>query len=294
MSTSCVYPLGVEAAFRLAQLTGFDAVEVMVNHDPQTRDAAVLARLSERYSVPIASIHAPVLSRSQLVWGTDPREKLARSAELAAELGASVVVVHPPFRWQPRFARSFENDVREITAEWGIDIAVENMFTSRFAGRELTAYAPSDNPVDLDVDHTTLDFSHAALAGRDAFDLATAMGSRLRHVHLCDGTAPSGKRPRLDEHLIPGTGGQRVAEVLRMLANANWDGALIAEIHVPGAHSARELAPALRKTVRFARKHTRGEAAPTTNVTRATASEPTTAPVPVLAPGAAPALRGTR
>jgi sugar phosphate isomerase/epimerase len=286
MSTSCVYPLGVEAAFRLAQLTGFDAVEVMVNHDPQTRDAAVLARLSERYSVPIASIHAPVLSRSQLVWGTDPREKLERSAELAAELGASVVVVHPPFWWQPRFARSFESDVREIAAAWGVDIAVENMFTSRFAGQELTAYAPSDNPVDLNVDHTTLDFSHAALAGRDAFELATAMGSRLRHVHLCDGTAPSGRRPRLDEHLIPGTGGQRVAEVLRMLANANWDGALIAEIHVPGARSARELAPALRKTVRFARKHTRMVPAPSTG--------PTTAPVPVMAPGTVPALRGTR
>jgi sugar phosphate isomerase/epimerase len=253
MSTSCVYPLGVEPAFRLAQLTGFDAVEVMVNHEPETRDAERLAVLRDRYSMPIASIHAPVLSRSQLVWGTDPREKLDRSAELAARLGASVVVVHPPFRWQARFVRTFERDVRDIAAAWGIDIAVENMFTTRIAGRERSAYAPSANPVELDVDHATLDFSHASLAGVDAFDLAQAMGPRLRHVHLCDGTAAGERRPHLDEHLVPGTGGQRVADVIQLLAARGWAGALIAEVHVPGARTTPQLAPALASTVQFAR-----------------------------------------
>ena len=33
MSTSCVFPLGVEQAFRLARLAGFDGIEVMVTSD---------------------------------------------------------------------------------------------------------------------------------------------------------------------------------------------------------------------------------------------------------------------
>ena len=39
MSSSCVYPLGVEHVFRLARLAGYDGVEVMVTNDPVTQDA---------------------------------------------------------------------------------------------------------------------------------------------------------------------------------------------------------------------------------------------------------------
>ena len=51
MSTSCVYPLGMEQAFRLARLAGYDGVEVMITNDPTTQDADALLRLSERYSI---------------------------------------------------------------------------------------------------------------------------------------------------------------------------------------------------------------------------------------------------
>jgi hypothetical protein len=40
-----------------------------------------------------------VLLLTQLVWGTDPKSKLEKAAELANEVVAETVVVHPPFRW---------------------------------------------------------------------------------------------------------------------------------------------------------------------------------------------------
>src|SRR4051812_4505753 len=69
MSTSCVYPLSPEHAFRIARLAGLDGLEVMVTNDPVTQDPDALNALSERFGLPILSIHAPVLLLTTFVWG---------------------------------------------------------------------------------------------------------------------------------------------------------------------------------------------------------------------------------
>ena len=92
MSTSCNFPMGVEQSFRLARLAGYDGLEVMVTTDPVTRDAESLRRLSDRYELPILSIHAPSLFLTQFVWGRDAEAKLQKSAQLAHDVGASAVV----------------------------------------------------------------------------------------------------------------------------------------------------------------------------------------------------------
>src|SRR3954466_5604997 len=142
MSTSCVYPLPTDEAFRLAREVGFDGVEVMVTRDETTQSAAPLLELSERYDMPILSIHAPVLLLTHFVWGRDPRVKLERAALLAGDVGASTVVVHPPFRWQSGYAEGFLRIVRETAAASGVEIAVENMFPWKIGGRALAAYSP--------------------------------------------------------------------------------------------------------------------------------------------------------
>ncbi|MET0590667.1 MAG: sugar phosphate isomerase/epimerase [Naasia sp.] len=254
MSTTCVHSRPLDETFELAAAAGFDGVEVMITHDPRTRDAALLRRLSERHGQPILSIHAPVLVRTQLIWGTSPHAKLARSAELAVRVGASTVVVHPPFRWQPRTIAGFARSVRTISREFGVEIAVENMFAFNVRGRRISAFAPSWNPADLDCDAATLDFSHASIAGVDSLDLATRLGDRLRHVHLCDGIDEPGRA--FDEHLVPGEGTQPVAEVLQLLASRGWEGSLVAEVKTSGAASEEERLDMLRRTIAFARQHT--------------------------------------
>src|SRR5690606_32666761 len=110
--------------------------------DSSTRDVESLRELSARYSLPVLSVHAPVLLLTKLVWGTDPRVKLERSAELAADLGADTVVVHPPFRWQGAYAQAFLNTIREISWASGVQFAVENMFPWTVRGRSMKAYSP--------------------------------------------------------------------------------------------------------------------------------------------------------
>lgn len=256
MSTSSVYPLSTEDAFKLARAAGFDGIEVMITEDPTTQDATGLLELSRRYRMPVLSVHAPVLLFAQFVWGSDPNRKLERSAELARELGASTVVVHPPFRWQAGYARTFEATVRELSRSYGVELAVENMFPWKVGAMNLRGYSPGPDPVLADCDAITLDFSHASLAGRDSLEYAMAMGDRLRHVHLCDGTASMAQGQLLDEHLVPGRGNQPVAEVLQYLAATNWSGSLIAEIHTRSARTVRERLEMLVETRAFAQQHT--------------------------------------
>lgn len=249
MSTSCVFPLPLEEAFRLARLAGFDGVEIMVTNDTATQDAGTLLSLSREHGLPILSIHAPVLLATQFVWGTGPARKLEKSAELARAVGAPTVVVHPPFRWQAAYSRRFESVVAELAERYEVEVAVENMFSWSFRGSNIRAYSPSPYPTELAVESMTLDFSHAALAGRDGLEFALAMGSRLRHIHLCDGLGGT----VFDEHLVPGHGSQPVAEVLDYLAKGKWDGSIVAEVHTHRARSTEDRLAMLAETLDFAR-----------------------------------------
>lgn len=255
LSTSAVFPHGVEHTFRMARLAGYDGVEIMVTNDTISQEPGPLLKLAEKYAMPILAIHAPVLLLTSWVWGRDPEAKLRRSGQLAAAVGARSVVVHPPFRWQADYATGFERIVRETAAETGVEMAVENMFPWKVGGRSLKAYAPSPDPLDLDVDAMTLDFSHASLSGRDSLEMAMAMGDRLRHIHLTDGRNEGDGI--FDEHLIPGHGTQPVAEVLQYLAGNQWTGQVVAEVITRKAKSERERLDALVETVAFAREHLR-------------------------------------
>ena len=179
LSSASVYPRKVAYAFELAAELGYDGLEVMVWSDPTTQDDNALAHLAQQYGVEIRSIHAPTLLVSQNVWGAKPGPKLAKAVDMAQTLGASTVVVHPPFAWQRRYARQFVDQVHALTAESGLTIAVENMYPWRPRKHDYGAYLPGWDPTEHDYDSVTLDLSHAATARQDSLQMAKAFGSRL-------------------------------------------------------------------------------------------------------------------
>lgn len=256
LATTSVFPRKTEYAFKVAAELGYDSIETMVSTESITRDVDKLMELVDRYGVPIRSVHAPTLLLTSFVWGRDPEVKLEKTAELASAVGADTVVVHPPFRWQSGYAENFLDVVHDIDERYDVDIAVENMFPWTVRGRVLNAYLPSSDPRDLDCDSVTLDFSHAALSGLNAFDMAKDLGDRLRHVHLTDGYGGQ----LFDEHLLPGEGSQPVAETLRFLADTHWQGGIVAEVNTRKAKGSEDRVDMLRRTLAFAREHT----APTT------------------------------
>ena len=252
LSTSSVYPERTPDAFELAARLGYDGVEVMVYTDPVSQDADALRGLSDYHQVPILSVHAPSLLLTQRVWGRDPWEKLRRSRDLAERVGAGVVVVHPPFRWQREYARGFEKGLAELAGQTDVIFAVENMYPLRAGGGEMVPYAPTWDPTALDVPHVTLDLSHTAASGSDALVMAGELGGRLAHVHLADGTGnPSGPVP--DEHLVPGRGGQPCAGLLARLAVTGYRGAVVVEVKTTRSLTREDRVADLAESLAFAR-----------------------------------------
>ena len=257
LSTASAYPETCADAFELAARLGFDGVEVMVWTDPVSQDPSALRRLSAHYGVPVLAVHAPTLLVTQRVWGREPWGKLTRACQLAADLGARAVVVHPPFRWQREYALAFADGVAELTDQFGVAVAVENMYPWRARGREMLAYLPGWDPLPHPYRHVTLDLSHTATSGSDALAMARALGGRLAHLHLADGLG-SGK----DEHLVPGRGGQPCAEVLGLLAEWSWAGCVVVEVNTRRCRSHAERESDLVGSLAFARLHLAAPADP--------------------------------
>ncbi|ORW21140.1 hypothetical protein AWC18_09585 [Mycolicibacter nonchromogenicus] len=269
LSTASVYPLRAEAAFEYAARLGYDGVELMVWGESVSQDIGAVQKLSRKYRVPVLSVHAPCLLISQRVWGSNPIAKLERSVRAAEQLEAQTVVVHPPFRWQRRYAEGFSDQVAELESTSDVAIAVENMFpfrADRFFGADqsrermrrrgggpgvgISAFAPSHDPLDGNHAHYTLDLSHAATAGGDGLEIAHQMGAGLTHLHLCDGTGLPA-----DEHLVPGRGDQPTAEVCQLLAASDFTGHVVLEVTTAQARTPHEREALLTESLQFARTH---------------------------------------
>lgn len=254
LSTSSVYPDSTASGFEYAARLGYDAVEVMVGVDDVSTDTTAVKALSEQHEIPITSVHAPCLLITQRVWGTDPWGKLHRSAEMALDVGAGVVVVHPPFRWQREYAKGFIEGIARLEDEYDVQFAVENMYPWRTGKREFQAYVPGWDPVVHDYRNVTIDLSHSATAQMNPVQMARDLGDRLCHIHLADGMGSA-----KDEHLIPGRGNQPCAEFLELLGNTGFSGQVVIEVSTRKVPDAKTREADLLESLAFARLH----AAPT-------------------------------
>ena len=251
LSTASVFPERTPDAFETAARLGYDGLEVMVTADPVSQDAAVLRKLSDYHEIPVVAVHAPNLLITQRVWGRDPWTKLERSRDLARDLGARIVVVHPPFRWQREYAKDFIDGIAAMSAQGDVAFAVENLYPLLRGETEIAAYAPHWNPVEMDCRAATLDVSHAAVSGSDVLAMAEALGDRLAHVHLGDGTKPG----LPDEHLVPGRGTQPCAELLNWLSRSGYSGYVILEVSTHRVPTLGDRQADLAESLEFARRH---------------------------------------
>ena len=250
LSTASVYPEPMASAFDAAAELGYDGVEVMIWNEPASQRLRSVAHHSERTGMPVLAVHAPCLAITQRVWGADPAERLRRSVVLAAGVGAPTVVLHPPFRWQRRYAAGLHRQVAELERAHGVAVALENMFPLRRGRIRVSSYTPGHDPTDPGAEHYTLDLSHTATAQDDALALLDRMGPGLRHLHLADGTGTE-----RDEHLVPGRGTQPCAAVLDRLRDDGFAGTVVVEISTRRARSRDERLDALAESLLFARLH---------------------------------------
>jgi len=225
-STISVFSKPIDAAFPLIARTGFDGIELMVTNDPDTQDASRVRALSEDHALPVLALHAPFLLVSRRVWGRDPVGKIDRAVELALAIGAPLVVVHPPYRWQSSYRRWLDAEIATVSAERGVRIAVENMFPLRVRGRSVARFHARQSLEDLEgFPDVTLDTSHLAVAGLDPVETVAGLGERLAHVHLSNNAGKG-----WDSHLPLDEGVVDLGAFLEALATRGFRGAISLEI----------------------------------------------------------------
>lgn len=230
-STVSLVPMPLDDIFAVVAETGFRGIEVMVTKDPDTRDPRRLRDLAEHHGVAIAAIHAPFLLMTRGVWGAEPIGKIRRALELAEEVRAPLVVVHPPYRWQAGYRRWVREALPRLSETTGVRVAVENMFPLRIRGRRVASFHSVRSLEDLDAfGHVALDTSHAAVAGLDLFDVLARLGDRLAHVHLSNNAGRG-----WDSHLPLAEGILPLGRFLDALAARRFAGAISLEIDLRGA-----------------------------------------------------------
>jgi sugar phosphate isomerase/epimerase len=228
-STAAFFARPLAETFRLVAEAGYAGVEVMVTRDPASRDPVEMARLAAEHDLEIGAIHAPCLLVTRRIWGTDPLEKIARAIEVARAVGARVVVMHPPYRWQQTYRRWLTDELPHVAARTGVVVAIENMFPVRVAGRAVTMHAAHDLEALERLPHVALDTSHAAVAGHDLVEIGRRLAGRLAHVHLSDNLGRG-----WDNHLPPGDGVLPLEAFCAELALGGYDGRVSLEVDLRG------------------------------------------------------------
>lgn len=197
-----------------------------------------LASLGLRATVH-ASIHDTNLASLNPHIARAALEDLIATLELAADIGAEVVVAHPgrvPSEYHrdpgalPRAREVLHRNLEQIlprAEELGVTLAIENK--QRGSNRDLIL-TPEEHLELLERFpglKACLDFGHLHTLGLDPAEFARALGKKLVHVHIHD------NRGQSDEHLPLGKGTLEWRRCLRALEGIGFSGRIILEIPDP-------------------------------------------------------------
>jgi sugar phosphate isomerase/epimerase len=233
---------------------GFSDIELMVTRDPRTQDPAIPLKLAEERGLRIASVHGPFLAITKNVWGLDPIGKIERGGRFCQEVGATSMIVHPPYLWERDYARWVQHEALEFAENTGVTVAVETMYPKWVAGRRLRAYMWLE-PASLlhAAHHVALDTSHLSVSREDILDAYTILAPKLVHVHLSDnaGDGRDGHLP-LEQGVLP------VDRFLDELRRSSYEGVISLELSVRRyLQRPEELVEMLRQNRRYVEKKLR-------------------------------------
>jgi sugar phosphate isomerase/epimerase len=186
LSSGPLFARPLDWAFGVIAEAGYDGAELMVTQDAATQDAQRVTAVSVQEGLPVPAVHGPFLLLTRRVFGTDLVTKARRSLELAADLGADVMIVHPPFRWQRQFHNWLLEEGDEEAAALGTRVGVENLYPVQVAGRPVRFHRYTRAEHLSPFRHVVLDTSHFGVAEVDINDAYDLLRDRAVHLHVSD------------------------------------------------------------------------------------------------------------
>ncbi|MFA9432678.1 sugar phosphate isomerase/epimerase family protein [Egicoccus sp. AB-alg2] len=185
-STGPLFARPLDWALAVVAEAGYDGVELMVTQDPATQDAERVAAAAATEGAAIPVVHGPFLLLTRRVFGTDLVTKARRSLELAGELDADLMIVHPPFRWQRDFHSWLLKEGDAEAEEHGTRLGVENLYPVSVAGRPVRFHRYTEPAHLRPFQHVVLDTSHFGVAGVDITEAYRHLRDQAVHLHVSD------------------------------------------------------------------------------------------------------------
>lgn len=233
ISTACLYPMETEKAFRALLERGYRCFEVFLNsgREMELPFLRELKAMGEFYGARFVSVH-PFTAAIEplLLFGDYPRRTqegfdfYMKYMEAAAFLGAGYVVIHGVLagrqmedeavweRFGELYRRAGSTGARPIHENVRNHKAADPAF---LAG--MRAYLGDDCGFVLDV-------KQCRMSGHSIESVGSAMGDKLRHVHLSDCRGG-------ELCLLPGAGDFDLAGFRQMLEGWGYHGAVITEVY---------------------------------------------------------------
>ncbi len=248
LSTGSLYSYGIERVFALAAEAGFEGIELLIDHRWDTRQADYLQSLIRRYALPARALHSP-FARNCKGWGETEFGAIARTVELAAELGAQVVVHHLPLRFSYASLRTGNHSLRlpnpfdrshhqyaawlmetyqGLQASTDVLLCIENLPAQRVLNLPINparwnAHSRATVGAITRFPHITMDTTHLGTWGLEPVEVYSCWGQRVKHVHLSnfDGR----------EHRRPEDGALRLDALLARMAADRYEYSISLELH---------------------------------------------------------------
>lgn len=173
----------------------------------------------------------------------EEEEMVRRSIIASSELGAGIVVIHggslpycPDYRKNKRENIEYLKPHLELAAEYGVKIAIENLFDINDNEKRVRVPRYLADPEDLidlvDTLHQSYDnvgivwdFGHANLMHWNQPECLEMMGDRLIATHVQD------NYDVIDDHLLPYLGTIEWEPIMKTLKKINYQGAFAYETH---------------------------------------------------------------
>lgn len=241
---------GALGAVRMNCEAGFEAID----YSMYTREGVVfeqggrlvtkeMKKIAASYGVGFNQAHAP-FSRFKI--GEENADEnraiyysILRAIEVAAELEAPIIIVHPSvicphLSADDRFEMNMEfyGKLLPRAKEMGVKIAIENMWGRHKDCRErIVKDVCSDaaeliryvDALDSPYVCACLDVGHAGLVGEAADEMALALGKRLCAIHIHDNDFVK------DKHTLPFVGGVNFTSLNKALAKIGYEGDMTLE-----------------------------------------------------------------
>jgi sugar phosphate isomerase/epimerase len=241
LSTGSLWSYSIERVFGFAAEAGFDGLELLVDMRWETRQASRLQKLMDRSQLPILAVHSPFMPNIP-GWPNSQPERIRCSVDLAAELGAGVVIHHLPGRmgtvWVqmpgrffpipfPRnhdadYRRWLEKDYFEFQATTPVKLCIENMPAYERFGHRWNLWRWNTVEQMAQFPNQTMDTTHLGTWGMEPVDIYPQLNGRVGHIHLSnyDGR----------EHIRPELGRLRLDKLLAHLSKAQYNGVVSLEL----------------------------------------------------------------